>query len=323
MTSSTRRQRTPEFRPTRLHTELAARVLRLQKEKGAGAGSRLIELDLCRQLGVSRTPIRGALKLLESQGLVASRINRGFVLVHPVEETPELDSVNERAEADRRLFVAIADARLAGRLPDRCTQQELVRLFDTNVAAVVRALRQLAELGVVERNRGNGWTFLPTIDTARAQQESYQLRLILEPAFLVQPTFRLEREWAAHSRRRHEEFRGKTWRKTLAIELYDINADFHESLARCSRNRYMLNVMRQQNSLRSFINYRWDYGAGRVQASISEHLGILAALEQGENEIASVLMRRHLEIASQAGHNGDGCGVEGRDAQAQGGRART
>jgi DNA-binding GntR family transcriptional regulator len=289
--------------------ELAARVLGLQKARGAGAGSRLVELDLCNELGVSRTPIRGALKLLAAQGLVEGRANRGFVLVRPVKQVPELELTNEREEADRRLFVAIAEARLDGRLEDRCTQQELVRMFDTTVGAVVRVLRQLAELGVVERNRGNGWTFLPTLDTTRAQQESYELRLVLEPAFLLQPGFRLDRDWAAGSRAKHEEFRTRAWRSTLAIELYEMNADFHESLARCSGNRYMLSIMQQQNRLRSFINYRWDYGADRVQASIEEHLGILSALEKGENEVASVLMSRHLKIASQVDPAGDTCAI--------------
>jgi DNA-binding GntR family transcriptional regulator len=284
---------------TRLHDELATRILQLQKERGATPGTRLIELDLSQQLGVSRTPIRGALRLLESRRLIAPRPGGGYELRRPIEKVRELELVDEHDEQDRILFLAIAEARLAGRLPDRCMQQELVRMFDTNTAAVIRILRQLAELGVVERNRGNGWTFLPALDTERAQAESYQLRLILEPAFLLEPSFRLDRDWALRARKRHEDFRKKRWRATLAIELYDINADFHESLARFSDNRFMLGIMQQQNRLRSFVNYAWDYGAERVHASLDEHLGILGALELDDRPRAAKLMRRHLEIASQ------------------------
>ena len=54
--------------PSRLQTELAGRILHLLKEQGAGPGHHLVEHDLCRQFGVSRTPIRGALKLLADPG---------------------------------------------------------------------------------------------------------------------------------------------------------------------------------------------------------------------------------------------------------------
>src|SRR5262245_39265387 len=39
---------------------------------------RLKEIELARQLGVSRTPLREALLILESEGLVVSEVNKGF-----------------------------------------------------------------------------------------------------------------------------------------------------------------------------------------------------------------------------------------------------
>ncbi len=42
------------------------------------AGQKLVERDLAEQLGVSRTPIRGALGLLAASGLVEGRIRRGY-----------------------------------------------------------------------------------------------------------------------------------------------------------------------------------------------------------------------------------------------------
>ena len=53
---------------SRLQAELARRILRLLKEQGAQPGHHLVELDLCRSFGVSRTPVRGALKLLAADG---------------------------------------------------------------------------------------------------------------------------------------------------------------------------------------------------------------------------------------------------------------
>lgn len=46
-------------------------------------GSQLVEVSLAQQLGVSRTPVRSAIKRLESEGLVNSIPNRGAFIITP------------------------------------------------------------------------------------------------------------------------------------------------------------------------------------------------------------------------------------------------
>ena len=303
--------------PSRLQADLAARILRRLKEQGAGPGHHLVELDLCQQFGVSRTPIRGALKLLAAQGVVEARANRGFVLSQPVTEAPEPEVVNLQAEEDERLFVAIAKARTIGQLAAETTQQEIMRLFGARLPTVLRVLRELADLGLVERKPGNGWSFLASIDSARAQDESYAFRRIIEPALVLQPTFELDREWAKTSRARHLAYRNKTWRDSMAVDFYQMNADFHEGLARCSGNRFLLSTVQRQNQLRSFLNYQWEYGVERVHASIDEHLAILDALEQGDNEGAATLMHQHLTKSSSLPQHSALRGSEGGEIAAE------
>lgn len=283
--------------PSRLQSDLAAKILRLLKEQGAGPGHHLVELDLCRQFDVSRTPVRGALKLLAEQGAVEARANRGYVLTAPVTEAPELDFVSPEDEEDQQLFIAIAKARNSGTLPDQCSQQEIVRLFGAKLAMVVRVLRKLADLGLVERKPGNGWSFALPINSGRARIDSYAFRSIVEPAGLIEPTFQLDREWLERSRARHLAFRKRRWRDTMAVELFEINADFHEGLARCSGNRYILDAVQRQNQLRSFLNIDWVNGAERVVDSIDEHVEIMDALAAGRNRRAHDLMKLHLDSA--------------------------
>src|SRR5262245_52186839 len=104
-------------RVSRLQADLAARILRMLKEQGAGPGHHLVELDLCRMFNVARTPVRGALRLLAEQGAVEARANRGYVLREPVLSAPDNEPISLEEEQDRRLFIEIAKARNAGLIP--------------------------------------------------------------------------------------------------------------------------------------------------------------------------------------------------------------
>src|SRR5947207_10885900 len=154
--TSAKRPRSPQVSP--LQAELAARILRSLHEQGAGSGHHLVEQDLCRQFGVSRTPIRGALKLLADQGCVEARANRGFILLEPVTDVANNEPLDPQDEEDKQLFIAIAKARNTGELPVEVAQQEMVRMFDAKLPTVLRVLRQMSELGLVERKPGNGWS---------------------------------------------------------------------------------------------------------------------------------------------------------------------
>ncbi len=280
--------------PSRLQSELAARILRWLKEQGAEPGKRLIELELCEHFGVSRTPIRGALKQLAAQGLVEARANRGFILVDAVPDKPIAEPVNVQDEEDRRLIAAMAEARSSGKLPTECAQQEICRMFKVKLPTALRVLRQLADIGLVERKAGNGWSFLPLADSKRALAESYAFRELIEPTLVLQPTYELDRAWLKDMKTRHLAFRKKTWRKDLSMEFYDINSSFHDGLARCSGNRYLLGAVRRQIQLRSFLKLNWDFDVERVRTSTDEHLQIIEALERDDRVRASELIRDHL-----------------------------
>ena len=250
--------------PSRLQAGLAHRILRLLKDQGAGPGHHLVELDLCRAFGVSRTPVRGALRLLAAEGTLEPRAGRGYVLARKVTDTPDDAPGREEDDEAQRLLNALAQARTAGKLQHRFAQQEIVRRFGARLPVVLRVLRQLGELGLVERQPGNGWAFGDAADAQRAQAESYAFRRALEPAMLLQPTFSLDREWLEKTRAAHLKFRRRTWKGSDAEDFYQVNADFHEQLARCSGNRYMLGAVRHQIALRRFsINHRLEYDAGQ------------------------------------------------------------
>lgn len=68
-----------ERRP--LHEEVAERLRELITEGRLAAGARLNERVLCEQIGVSRTPLREALKVLAAERLVELSPNRGASVI--------------------------------------------------------------------------------------------------------------------------------------------------------------------------------------------------------------------------------------------------
>ena len=84
---------------------------------------------------------------------IAARANRGFILVEPVTNVSASDPIDPQDEEDEQLFIAIAKARNTGKLPVEVAQQEIVRMFDAKLPTVLRVVRRMSELGLVERPR--------------------------------------------------------------------------------------------------------------------------------------------------------------------------
>jgi DNA-binding GntR family transcriptional regulator len=284
--------------PSRLQRELSAGILDLIRAEKLAPGTRLAEVALAVRLQVSRTPVRAALKLLASRRLVRQGARRGYFVADEVPAAPKTPGKPAPADADR-LFLAIARDRRSGRLPVDVSERDLMQRYGATRPVVQRVLTKLAEVAAVQRKPGHGWRFQPIIADAAARHESYRYRILIEPAGLLEPGFRLDPAWAAEMRHRHQEMMALRWSETASIALYEMNAAYHEGLAAASGNRFFLVAVQQQNRLRRFANYDWTFGHERVLVNCREHLAILDRLEAGKREAAAALLRRHLEAAAK------------------------
>jgi DNA-binding GntR family transcriptional regulator len=103
---------------TSLHAQTTARLRDLIIRGTVVPGQHLVEADLCRRLGVSRTPLREAFKVLASEGLIDIRPNRGATVVcMSAKETIELFQVIANLEAMGAQMAAV-----------RLTEENLARL---------------------------------------------------------------------------------------------------------------------------------------------------------------------------------------------------
>jgi DNA-binding GntR family transcriptional regulator len=115
---------------------------------------------------------------------------------------------------------------------------------------------------------------------------------------LLEPSFRLGETAAARCEESHQRILDGSVTEITPIELFEINAEFHEMLAASTHNRFFLEAIRQQNRLRRFGNYHWVYGPERAIHVCREHMSILQAVRSGNMTWASTLMRHHLEASA-------------------------
>lgn len=136
-----------------LHLDAADRLRRAIVAGHLPAGERLKELELCAEFGISRTPLREALRVLASEGLVEIVPNRGATVVnlsgeaaqHAFQVIAALEAEAAALAAERagpaerqeieRLTAALADRRQAGDLEGYFALNEAIH------AAILAAAR--------------------------------------------------------------------------------------------------------------------------------------------------------------------------------------
>lgn len=204
--------------PTALYQEVAERLRQRIFAHELTPGTWIDEQKLAEQYGISRTPLREALKVLASEGMVDLKPRRGCYVTEISRQ--DLDD----------LFPLIA------LLEGRCAAD-----------AVKRA--KPAEIN--------------------------ELKIIHE---------RLE---AAARDGRMDAF-------------FEANQEFHRRIQELANNRWLLSVIQDLRKVLKLSRMHSLSLEGRLQQSLDEHRGILAALEAGDAVKAEKLMHDHLLSGREA-----------------------
>ncbi len=255
---------------------------------------RIREAVLSRELGVSRTPIRAALQRLVGDGILEAHALGGYVVL----QMPPLaaDPAAPGDEASGLHGLLLRDM-ILNELPDPATESALMRRYDVGRGEILRALRRLMREGLAEPLPGRGWSMLKF--DSEQMLKSYHLRHVLEPALLTDRDYvvdraALERLKADHRNALLALSPSSPWR-----ELFELDATFHETLARGSNNDLIVDIIRRQNRLRRLAEFVGYSRLERIRDSMEEHIAIIDALLAGDPAWASALMRRHL-VTSRA-----------------------
>ncbi len=276
---------------------LANQILDLIREAKFEPGHHLREQQLADMAGVSRTPVRAAMKLLCELGIIETRRNQGFFLVKPYDEIQRI-SIDVPASSDQDLYEQLVRDRIAGKLPESLTQIEISQRYDVDRNVLSRTLLRLSEDGLIARNKGQGWSFLPTLNTDVALSNGYRFRLMIEPGGLLSESFQADKSALIRLRQQHMFLISHP--DILNIDgrqIFDTDASFHETLAEFSGNIFVLQSIVQQNRLRRLLEFGSYTNKQRVREWCGEHVDIIDAVMEGRMAEAAEMMRRHLQSA--------------------------
>lgn len=277
---------------TPLAEQLSTRIVDDLRRNGAVEGTRLVERTLAGQLGVSRTPVRAALALLVEAGIVR-RDGRGHVLAQlpPAGQGVRFES---EAGAEEAAYLAIAGDRLDGELGEQVTENALMRRYGLGAGQLQQVLRRIASEGWAEPAPGYGWRFREVLTSSDAYRQGHRFRLIVEPAALLEPGYRVD--VAELTARRAEQVALADGRaaQVSVPELFDLNSRFHEVLVAGAHNPFLVDSVARVNRLRRLQEYRRTLRPARAQVRCAEHVVIADLVLDGRLAEASSLLGEHL-----------------------------
>lgn len=280
-----------------LQTNTVNKILELIKEERLPEGAHLTAQKLADRLRLSRSPVNDALGILEQHGVVTRKPNRGYFLSRDFEalaDTPALPRPPAADDIVTQSYFKLADDLLRGELPMQCSEAQLRARYALTLAQTQALLARVSQEGWAHRRPGYGWEFSSMMTTPDSLLQSYRLRLALEPAALLEPTFRIEKSVLTRCRAAEQHLLDGGIATDTADQLHERGVRFHESLVEASGNPFFIDTIKRVNRVRRLLSYRSMQDRSRYRQHCDQHLAILDLLERERNEDAAAALSDHL-----------------------------
>ncbi|WP_295898779.1 GntR family transcriptional regulator [uncultured Vibrio sp.] len=279
---------------TKLQQGLFNKVVSKLKADQATVGDSLNESSLAQQFEVSRTPMRAVLTYMSALGIAKAVPYKGFVLqldAQSIETGNTSDSEDSRHE---KLYLRLLVDLFFGEIESAFSEKELQERFNASRGEVQGVLRLLESDGILRRSPGYKWHLDGVLNTLERHTESYRCRLIFEPAGLLEPSWSTDHIAFENCRDRHlQAIQNPT--TISASELFSLSAGFHELIAGCSGNRFLLGNMQQHNRMRKATDLVSMYIQSSVTRSCQRRMDIIELILEGKNQDASNKLTQLLE----------------------------
>ena len=285
-----------------LTSRIAIKIVEYVRANRLAAGTHLGAQVLADLYDVSRIPVRAALMLLSKEGIVRAERNRGFFLAIDAGSIPERTggSGETALPSDDPLYYRLAEDWLGGRIEERVSENELIRYYAVPRFRLLKVLQRAAEDLWVERMPGRGWRFLAVMVSQSAYEDGYRFRMVIEPAALLEPTFRIDKEVLRELSEQQIFLLRGGLRKLSPSEIFSINSHFHQALTGFSNNPFLIDALKKIDRVRRLLDFRSYINRDRLLKQCSGHLEIADLLEHEDNKAAAELMRSHLKEALES-----------------------
>lgn len=204
---------------------------------------------------------------------------------------------SERGNASQQIVGTLYERILSGDLEPgaKLIETTLADFFNVSRGPVRDALRHLASLGLVSftPNRGASVRVISRHE-AKALNE-YRLALESEAAALAAQRINAQgRQRLRLLLATHTELVAASADGAYVMQTKD--DDFHRLIAELSESAYIIDALTKELYPQLvLLRIQHKNVQGRGQIALSEHKRIAEAIEQGDAELARLLMRRHLQ----------------------------
>lgn len=278
-------------------TNTVTKILDLIRQDRLPGGAHLTAQKLADRLRLSRSPVNDALGILEQHGIVARKPNRGYFLQQDFDALPDARAGLVPPSVDdivTQSYFKLADELLRGKLPMQCSEAQLRARYALTNAQTQALLARVSQEGWAQRRPGYGWEFSTMMTTPDSLLQSYRLRLALEPAALLEPSFRIDKSVIERCRAAEKHLLDGGIATDTADQLHERGVRFHESLVEASGNPFFIDTIKRVNRVRRLLSYRSMQDRSRYQQHCDQHLEILDLLERERNEDAAAALSSHL-----------------------------
>jgi DNA-binding GntR family transcriptional regulator len=297
-----------------LADQVAAKIIDIARTHSWRIGEHLREEALASELGLSRSPVRRGLALLVQHAIATKEPSRGIFLAMDARGI-DIARLPFGVDPLEDFYLRVADDCLSGEIPQEFYEAALLRKYDVPRGRLLKILSRLANEGMISRKPGQGWRINPFLHDTDAHIQSYRFRMAIEPAALLEPTFRIDKAAFAKARLIQSEMLSGDIFKLSRPMLFKNGSEFHEMLVRCSGNRFFIEALERQNQLRRFMEYKAATDRPRLIRQCKEHLELLDLIESGGRDHAAAFMRRHLDVVSKIKASAEATAADDRPEQ--------
>ena len=286
-------------RPSRgLGDQLAGKLEHLIAEEPIPVGTPLAERSLAERLMVSRSPVREALRLLAERGIVGQRPEGGYVVLKRPAVSP-FAAAFESEPPEEKMYLKIAEDRLAGALPERISESDLMRRYGMTKALLGTILRRIANEGWIERLPGHGWQFLPILTSSETYDQAYRFRILIESAAIQEAAFKVDEGALRKCLAEQQVLIDGAVEWASPAQLFDANTRLHETIASFSGNVFIVDSLKRINRLRRLMEYRKAVNREAAARRCREHKTLIELLLTGQKDAAADFIRLHLRDAAR------------------------